>query len=92
MGFSQAQLRRFFETLRAQRGEMHRRPQCQEALIRADVTGGAVTGDMLLAGLEREHPAAFAIAIDGLTLRFIREGAISMVDIIRIWDEVASNA
>jgi hypothetical protein len=31
------------------------------------------------------------VAIDGLTLRFIREGAISMAEVIRIWDEVASS-
>jgi len=35
--------------------------------------------------------ASTVVAIDGLTLRFIREGAISMTDVIRIWDEVASN-
>lgn len=29
------------------------------------------------------------VAIDGLTLRFIREGAISMPEVIRIWDEVS---
>lgn len=28
------------------------------------------------------------VAIDGDTLRFIREGAISMLEVIRIWDEI----
>ncbi len=28
------------------------------------------------------------VAIDGATLRFIREGAIPMVEVIRIWDEI----
>jgi L-threonylcarbamoyladenylate synthase len=28
------------------------------------------------------------VAIDGVTLRFIREGAISMLEVIRIWDEI----
>jgi L-threonylcarbamoyladenylate synthase len=36
--------------------------------------------------------ASTVVAIDDLSLRFIREGAISMVDVIRIWDEVVSNA
>lgn len=35
--------------------------------------------------------ASTVVAIDGLTLRFIREGAISMPEVIRIWDEVAAN-
>ncbi len=35
--------------------------------------------------------ASTVVAIDGLILRFIREGAISMVDVIRIWDEVVSS-
>jgi len=33
--------------------------------------------------------ASTVVAIDGSTLRFIREGAISMVDVIRIWDEIS---
>jgi L-threonylcarbamoyladenylate synthase len=28
------------------------------------------------------------VAIDGVTLRFIREGAVSMIEVIRIWDEI----
>ena len=35
--------------------------------------------------------ASTVVAIDGLTPRFIREGAISMVDVIRNWDEVVSS-
>ncbi|HET9662042.1 MAG TPA: L-threonylcarbamoyladenylate synthase [Thermomicrobiales bacterium] len=31
------------------------------------------------------------VAIDGVTLRFIREGAISMIEVIRIWDEIRLN-
>jgi L-threonylcarbamoyladenylate synthase len=34
--------------------------------------------------------ASTVVAIDGLTLRFLREGAISMPEVIRIWDEVVS--
>jgi L-threonylcarbamoyladenylate synthase len=33
--------------------------------------------------------ASTVVAVDGLTLRFIREGAISMTDVIRIWDEIS---
>jgi L-threonylcarbamoyladenylate synthase len=32
--------------------------------------------------------ASTVVAIDGVTLRFIREGAISMMEVIRIWDEI----
>lgn len=32
--------------------------------------------------------ASTVVAIDGVTLRFIREGAISMTEVIRIWDEI----
>ncbi|MEZ4507259.1 MAG: L-threonylcarbamoyladenylate synthase [Thermomicrobiales bacterium] len=34
--------------------------------------------------------ASTVVAIDGATLRFIREGAIPMTEVIRIWDEVAA--
>jgi L-threonylcarbamoyladenylate synthase len=33
--------------------------------------------------------ASTVVAVDGLTLRFIREGAISMTEVIRIWDEIS---
>ena len=33
--------------------------------------------------------ASTVVAVDGLTLRFIREGAISMAEVIRIWDEIS---
>lgn len=33
--------------------------------------------------------ASTVVAIDGITLRFLREGAIPMVDVIRIWDEIS---
>ncbi|MCA9860942.1 MAG: threonylcarbamoyl-AMP synthase [Thermomicrobiales bacterium] len=32
--------------------------------------------------------ASTVVAIDGVALRFIREGALSMTEIIRIWDEI----
>ena len=34
--------------------------------------------------------ASTVVAIDGATLRFFREGAIPMTEVIRIWDEVAA--
>lgn len=36
--------------------------------------------------------ASTVVAIDDLSLRFIREGAISVSEVIRIWDEVVSNS
>lgn len=49
--------------------------------------------DLILdGGLSAGGVASTVVAIDGLTLRFIREGAIPMAEVIRIWDEVASTA
>ena len=48
--------------------------------------------DLILdGGVAQGGVASTVVAIEGLTLRFIREGAISMTEVIRIWDEVASN-
>jgi len=52
---------------------------------------GAELDLILDGGVAQGGVASTVVAIDGLTLRFIREGAISMTDVIRIWDEVASS-
>lgn len=49
--------------------------------------------DLILdSGVAPGGVASTVVAIDGLTLRFLREGAIPMTEVIRIWDEVASSA
>ena len=40
--------------------------QGHESLIRADVAGGFFAADVLFAGLQGQHPAALAVAIDCL--------------------------
>ena len=52
---------------------------------------GAQLDLILDGGVAPGGVASTVVAIDGLTLRFIREGAISMAEVIRIWDEVASS-
>ena len=51
---------------RAHQRQVDRRAQGQQALVGADVAGGLFAADVLLAGLQRQHPAAAAAAIDGL--------------------------
>ena len=64
--FLQAELGGFPEALRSQGGEVHGRPQGEESLVGADVARRLVPADVLLAGLQRQHPAAFAVAIGRL--------------------------
>jgi L-threonylcarbamoyladenylate synthase len=60
------------------------------ALEVADSIGSEV--DLILdGGVAPGGVASTVVAIDGLTIRFIREGAIPMTEVIRIWDEVASS-
>lgn len=57
----------------------------------ADTIGADL--DLILdAGAAPGGVASTVVAIEGATLRFIREGAIPMTEVIRIWDEVASSA
>ena len=42
---------------------MNRGPQSEEALIRTDIARRFFTANVLFAGLQREHPAAFAVAV-----------------------------
>jgi L-threonylcarbamoyladenylate synthase len=65
-------------------------PPAANALEVAESIGSDV--DLILdGGVAPGGVASTVVAIDGLTLRFIREGAISMAEVIRIWDEVASS-
>ena len=41
-------------------------PQGQQSLVGADVAGGLFAADVLFAGLQRQHPAAAAAAVDRL--------------------------
>ena len=65
-GLLQAQLGHRPHALRAHRRQVDRRPQGQQPLVRADVAGGLLAADVLLAGLQGQDPAALAAAIDGL--------------------------
>src|SRR5262245_21565105 len=67
MRFVEAELGGFFESLRAHLGQVDGGAECEQALIRADVAGGFFAANVLLAGLQCEHPATAAAAIDGLT-------------------------
>ena len=63
---AQAQLGRLAQALRAQRGQVDAGPQGEQALVGADVARGLFAADVLLAGLQRQHPAALAAAVDRL--------------------------
>src|SRR5207253_478881 len=62
----QAQIRRLLQTLRSQGSEIDGRSQREEALIGADVARRLLSADVLLARLQRQHPAAPVVAIDRL--------------------------
>jgi L-threonylcarbamoyladenylate synthase len=48
--------------------------------------------DLILdGGIAPRGVASTVVAIDGLTLRFLREGAIPIPEVMRIWDEVVSS-
>src|SRR3569623_367705 len=47
--------------------------QCEQPLVRADVAGGLLAADVLLAGLQGEHPATCAATIDRLTRAAARQ-------------------
>ena len=64
--FLQAEVGRFAQPLRTEQRQIDRRPQGEQALVRADVARGLFAADVLLAGLQREHEAALAAAIDRL--------------------------
>ena len=66
VGLAQAQLGRLLQPLRPERGQVDRRPQGQQALVGADVARRLLAADVLLARLQRQHPAALAVAIDRL--------------------------
>ena len=65
-GLLQAEVGRFAQALRAEQREVDRRSQGEQALVRADVARGLFAADVLLAGLQREHEAALAAAVDRL--------------------------
>ncbi len=62
----QAQLRRLLQSLRAERREIRGGTQGEQALVGADVTRRLLATDVLLARLQRQHPAAFAVAVGRL--------------------------
>src|SRR6478752_8618341 len=64
---AEAQLGCFAQALWAHLCEIDRGAKRKQPLVRADVAGGLLAANVLLAGLQREHPAAAAAAIHGLT-------------------------
>lgn len=63
-------------------------PPARSAREVADSLGSDL--DLILdGGIAPGGVASTVVAIDGPTLRFIREGAIPVTEVIRIWDEVA---
>lgn len=64
-------------------------PPAESAREVADTIGSEL--DLILdSGKAPGGVASTVVALDDLSLRFIREGAISMTEVIRIWDEVIS--
>ena len=64
-GFFAGTTRPFAHALRAERSG-RRCPQREQPLVRADVARRLLAADVLLAGLERQHPAALAVAVGRL--------------------------
>lgn len=64
-------------------------PPAKSASAVAETIGSEL--DLILdGGVAPGGVASTVVAIDDLSLRFLREGAISMTEVIRIWDEVVS--
>src|SRR5579859_7218948 len=68
MGLLETQLAQFAEALLAESRHVNRRSYRQQRLISADIGGGSLATDVLLARLQRQHVAGAFIAafFDGL--------------------------
>src|SRR5579884_85613 len=62
MGFLQAELAEFAEALLAERRQVNRRAHGQQRLVGADIGGGTLAADVLLAGLQRQYVAGLLLA------------------------------
>ena len=66
MGLLQAELAVSFKPLRPERGQIDGSPQSKQSLVRADVARRLLAADVLLARLQRQHPASAAVAVHRL--------------------------